>query len=762
MVHLRRTAHPGLPSCTAAAGDYLTPVATTARAAAWLPRHLRLFAVATALLLGIGLAPVPAASAATGDVGVQGAAYSGVTAPTGEKPESKLWFNDGRWWATMFDTASGTWRIFYLNRSASPEVWVNTGTVTDPRPNTLSDVLWSGGKLYVASHVKATSNTASATNQPARLYRFSYDSAARNYVLDSGFPTNINNNSSETLTIDQDSAGVLWATWTQQQAVYVNSASSSGQWGTPFVLPAAADPDATGIEADDISTLVAFKGRTGVMWSNQTTSTIYFSFHNAADPRTTWQPQEKVTVPGAGQADDHLNIKELQSDPDGRVFAVVKTSLDNAGAAAPQIVVVARGATGGWSRATFGTVADCHTRPILMLDTTNNLVHVFATAPDSGCPFTGSAGTIFEKTSPMSSLSFTSGRGTPVMRDAASPNLNNVTGSKQTVNASTGLVLLASNDVAKRYWFSDRSLGSTAPAPTASFTATPTSGTVPVDVHFTDTSSGSPTSWAWTFGDGATSTAQNPVHTYSTPGTYSVTLQATNASGSGTATKSGLITVTGTSTGSAVTAGSSTTAFAGTAGSTVTLTKPAGVAAGDVLVSSVTADLNPTMTSIPSGWTPMVNALSVNSSSTGGARVFAYYHVVTSSDPASYTWKLSSAAKWGGGITAYRGVDTTTPLDTSVVTGKQTSYTGTSLSLPSVTTTRAGAMLIGGVGLDSGTPSLVSQPSGWSERFEAGGGQIAEQADRVQDTAGASGTATWTVSSARAFSGWRTALRPAS
>jgi PKD repeat protein len=729
-------------------------------AGAWRPGSRRLITLAVVLLVAVGLAPAPA-SAATGDVGVQGASYSGVTAPTGEKPESKLWFNDGRWWATMFDTPSGTWRIFYLNRSASPEVWVNTGTVTDTRANTLSDVLWSGGKLYVASHVKATSNTTSATNQPARLFRYSYDSTSRNYVLDSGFPTNINNNSSETLTIDRDSSGVLWATWTQQQQVYVNSASSTGQWGTPFVLPAGADPDASGLEADDISTLVAFKGRTGVMWSNQTTSTIYFSFHNAADARTTWQPQEKVTVPGAGQADDHLNIKELQSDPDGRVYAVVKTSLDNAGAAAPQIVVVARGATGGWSRATFGTVGDCHTRPILMLDTTNNLVHVFATAPDSGCPFTGSAGTIFEKTSPMGSLSFSSGRGTPVMRDVASPNLNNVTGSKQTVNASTGLVLLASNDVAKRYWFSDRSLGSTVVAPSASFTASPTSGTAPVDVHFTDTSSGSPTSWSWTFGDGATSTAQNPTHTYTTAGTYSVTLRATNAGGSGTTTRSGLITVTGTS-GSAVSAGSSTTTFAATASGTVTLAKPTGVATGDVLVSSITADLNPTMTTVPSGWTPMVNALSVNSSSTGGARVFAYYHVVTSTDPSSYTWKLSAAVKWGGGVTGYRGVDTTTPLDTSVVTGTQASYSGTSLSLASVTTTRTGAMLIGGVGLDSGTTALVSPPSGWSERFEAGGGQVAEQADKVQAAAGASGTATWTVSSARAFSGWRTALRPAS
>ena len=39
------------------------------------------------------------------------------------------------------------------------------------------------------------------------------------------------------------------------------------------------------------------------------------------------------------------------------------------------------------------------------------------------------------------------------------------------------------------------------------------------------------TAWSWSFGDGATSTAQNPQHGYANPGTYTVTLQATDAGG---------------------------------------------------------------------------------------------------------------------------------------------------------------------------------------------------------------------------------------
>jgi PKD repeat protein len=80
------------------------------------------------------------------------------------------------------------------------------------------------------------------------------------------------------------------------------------------------------------------------------------------------------------------------------------------------------------------------------------------------------------------------------------------------------------------------------PAPTASFTPDKSSGLVPLTVSFTDTSSGSPTSWQWDFGDNTGSTQQSPKHTYNAEGTFTVTLTASNAGGSTTAKKT--ITVT--------------------------------------------------------------------------------------------------------------------------------------------------------------------------------------------------------------------------
>ena len=78
------------------------------------------------------------------------------------------------------------------------------------------------------------------------------------------------------------------------------------------------------------------------------------------------------------------------------------------------------------------------------------------------------------------------------------------------------------------------------PPPVADFVGTPTSGTAPLTVTFTDQSTNSPTAWSWNFGDGGTSTAQNPSHTYTAAGTYTVSLTATNAGGSDTETKIGL------------------------------------------------------------------------------------------------------------------------------------------------------------------------------------------------------------------------------
>jgi len=77
----------------------------------------------------------------------------------------------------------------------------------------------------------------------------------------------------------------------------------------------------------------------------------------------------------------------------------------------------------------------------------------------------------------------------------------------------------------------------------AAFSATPVSGVFPLAVQFSDASTGSISSWLWNFGDGQTSTEQNPQHTYIAAGSYTVSLTVNGPSGSDTETKTAFVNV---------------------------------------------------------------------------------------------------------------------------------------------------------------------------------------------------------------------------
>jgi PKD repeat protein len=503
-------------------------------------RVLRIVLSASVLSVAIFL---PAAAVAdAGDVGFEGPSYAGAGAdPTGEKPESKLWFNDGSWWGSLWDTASGRYEIHRLNTST--QTWTSTNVPLDTRSNTRADTLWDGSKLYVASHVFGSPSSGYAAN----LWRFSYNGSTDTYTLDAGWPQQVNNVRSESLVIDKDSTGQLWATWVQgssgNRTVWLNrTMSGDSSWGTPFELPVAN----TAVDNDDISALVAFGGnKIGVFWSNQKGASFHFAVHDDSAADTTWGSSVGV-YPGAGNADDHINLKSLQTDGSGRVFAVVKTSKSNS--TDPSVVLLVRSNSAVWTPYTIWTRGNNLTRPIVLLDTSNNRAHAFA-AKESGGP-------VYTKTSSLSSIGFASGLGTEVMKDASHNDINNPTSTKQNVSSATGLVVLASNDSTNRYWHHFDALGGSGggggeTAPVANFTASPTSGSAPLTVQFSDTSSGSPTSWAWDFdNNGSTdSTAQHPSYTYAAAGNYTVRLTATNAVGSDGETKTNYISVSEPSSG---------------------------------------------------------------------------------------------------------------------------------------------------------------------------------------------------------------------
>lgn len=100
-------------------------------------------------------------------------------------------------------------------------------------------------------------------------------------------------------------------------------------------------------------------------------------------------------------------------------------------------------------------------------------------------------------------------------------------------------------ETTKKDWKVDFATNPVVVAPVAAFTADVTTGPAGTTVHFTDSSTHTPTSWLWNFGDGNTSTLHNPQHVYAADGTYTVTLTATNAAGSNTGTRSNYISIVG-------------------------------------------------------------------------------------------------------------------------------------------------------------------------------------------------------------------------
>jgi hypothetical protein len=418
-------------------------------------------AVALLVFTGLGVGS-GAARAATGDIGFRDQSFTPLGgSPTGTKPESKLWFNTGSWWGSMYVPSAGEHRIFKLNRST--EQWSDTGVPIDARDSSRADTLWDAatGKLYVASHVYTTSSSSGTTSNNGRLWRYSYNSGAGSYRLDSGFPAAglpINTDKSETLVIAKDSGGTLWATWTRDSRVYVNHTTGGNDtaWGTPYILPAGN----TTLTSDDISSIIAFGGnKVGVMWSNQADHKFYFAVHadGGGDAAADWSG---AAVPGTQSSDDHVNLK---TDGAGRIYAAVKHS--TSGSSTPLVSLLVRSASGTWTSNTFGRVQDSHTRPIVEIDEEHQVIHMFATGPQPPGTSGQSGGDIVEKTSPMATISFPTGVGTPVIRSAGSPDMNDATSTKQNVSSATGLVVMADDATTDYYWHADISLGGVIPPP---------------------------------------------------------------------------------------------------------------------------------------------------------------------------------------------------------------------------------------------------------------------------------------------------------
>ena len=400
------------------------------------------------------------------NVGYRGFSYNDehrVQIPTADKPQSKLWFQDGTWWGLLYRPSFAATRINRLDPAT--QTWVDAGTTVETRPKARADALWDGTKLYVVSGTTVDSEwgsppgSAELASGSASVSRFSYNSATRTYSRDAGFPVKVYDGSSESITLAKDSTGQLWVTYTRDSKVWVNrSLGTDTVWGEPFVLPARGND----VHYDDISAVVAFADsegpKVGVMWSNQNIGhkRFYFSEHPDGASDEAWKPS--VAAFGGGVAgcsggcgNDHLNLKQLTSDGSGRIFAAVKTAKQQADL--PLVSLVVRDRHGAWRSHVFGQVKDQHTRPLVMIDEEHRQVFMFAVTPEVG-------GKIYYKRTSIDNIAFPPGLGEVFMQSGDDTDINNPTSTKQNVNSASGLVVLASANSNANYWHNYLSLAS--------------------------------------------------------------------------------------------------------------------------------------------------------------------------------------------------------------------------------------------------------------------------------------------------------------
>jgi hypothetical protein len=201
------------------------------------------------------------------------------------------------------------------------------------------------------------------------------------------------------------------------------------------------------------------------------------------------------------------------------------------------------------------------------------------------------------------------------------------------------------------------------------------------------------------------------------------------------------------------------TAQTGSGASSIAVSVPAGVVAGDVLIAVIDAEGAGTITA-PSGWSSTNLFSGITSFGFRGA----YFHVAGASEPASYTWTLGTSRKAAGEILSYVGVENSSPIEVAATTAG--AAFGTSDAAASITTTVANTKVIMDLGaLDALGSFTITAPAGTTKRassFTTGSGSVlgTQAQDFTQAIAGATGTKTFTTSASIPWGTITMALKP--
>ena len=348
--------------------------------------------------------------------------------PTAAKPQNKLWWHDGRWWALMYVPSEGSVRVASLG---ADHTWALTGPVVSRQTVGVGDAVENGNDVHVLSR----------TTSGITVQTLTFDDDTGRYRRVGGTAAVVTPRGTSSAAMTLDSLGRLWITYVTDRVRVVHSSESRKSWTAPYDLPV---PRPT-IGEGEISDIVAYDDRVGVMWSDQRRGLVRFAVHRNDAPDTAWTSE--VALSGAGMADDHISMQVVRHRGQDTPFAAVKTSMgDNGEAGDSPLVLVLRRTAGGWSNHVVSTVDDGWTRPVLAID-----------AAGTAYVIGRRAGSIVVKSAPVDSLKFDPGPGTVVM-NIQSASLTDPTVASQLVDPVCGILVLASDERSRRYWHGEIAL----------------------------------------------------------------------------------------------------------------------------------------------------------------------------------------------------------------------------------------------------------------------------------------------------------------
>ena len=211
-------------------------------------------ALATAALVTAGLAAATSpAQAAPVTVGYRDFSYGTVSAPTGQKPESKLWYTqDNVWWGSMFNSSTRRYEIYRFDLAS--QSWSTTGVSIDARASTEADALYDRPRQALRRLAREGHRQVADLSMKYEQYTYTSGSLDARRRL-SCHHTSVKPRDA---VLDRDSTGTVWVIWTEpngaggRKVEIAHSLADTQHWSAPYDLPGTSH--ASNLGTDEIAT----------------------------------------------------------------------------------------------------------------------------------------------------------------------------------------------------------------------------------------------------------------------------------------------------------------------------------------------------------------------------------------------------------------------------------------------------------------------------------------------------------------------------